>query len=121
MPSWGSSPGTSSPALASSCARPGCGRTSAWAPSAPTTTRAAARRRLRPRVRSRRRGGGHGPAPARGAGGLSAGPLVRRLLGRRSCRPVPVRILTLAVLWLHVLGVVVWLGGVMYQAHVLLP
>jgi uncharacterized membrane protein len=27
----------------------------------------------------------------------------------------------LAVLFLHVLGVVVWIGGVMYQAHVLLP
>lgn len=24
-------------------------------------------------------------------------------------------------LWLHVLGVVVWMGGLMYQAHVLLP
>lgn len=23
--------------------------------------------------------------------------------------------------WIHVLGVVVWLGGVMYQAHVLVP
>jgi uncharacterized membrane protein len=32
-----------------------------------------------------------------------------------------VRVLTLAALWLHVVGVVVWLGGVMYQAHVLLP
>jgi uncharacterized membrane protein len=29
--------------------------------------------------------------------------------------------LTLVVLWLHVVGVVVWLGAVMYQAHVLLP
>jgi uncharacterized membrane protein len=27
----------------------------------------------------------------------------------------------LLVLWLHVLGVVVWVGGLMYQAHVLLP
>jgi uncharacterized membrane protein len=27
----------------------------------------------------------------------------------------------LFVLWLHVLGVVVWVGGLMYQAHVLLP
>lgn len=27
----------------------------------------------------------------------------------------------LIVLWLHVTGVVVWIGGVMYQAHVLLP
>jgi uncharacterized membrane protein len=32
-----------------------------------------------------------------------------------------VRVLTLVVLWLHVVGVVVWLGAVMYQAHVLLP
>jgi uncharacterized membrane protein len=32
-----------------------------------------------------------------------------------------VRVLTLAALWLHVVGVVVWLGAVMYQAHVLLP
>lgn len=31
------------------------------------------------------------------------------------------RVLTLGALWLHVLGVVVWLGAVMYQAHVLLP
>lgn len=29
--------------------------------------------------------------------------------------------LQLLVVWLHVLGVVVWVGGVMYQAHVLLP
>src|SRR5438094_10666481 len=29
--------------------------------------------------------------------------------------------MTLAALWLHVLGVIVWMGGVMYQAHVLLP
>lgn len=27
----------------------------------------------------------------------------------------------LAILWLHVLGTVVWLGGLMYQAHVLVP
>ncbi len=27
----------------------------------------------------------------------------------------------LAVLWLHVVAVVVWMGGLMYQAHVLLP
>jgi putative copper export protein len=27
----------------------------------------------------------------------------------------------LPVLWLHVVGVVVWLGGLMYQAHALLP
>ena len=29
--------------------------------------------------------------------------------------------LALLVLWLHLLGVVVWVGGLMYQAHVLLP
>ncbi len=29
--------------------------------------------------------------------------------------------MTLVVLWLHVLGVVVWLGGLVYQAHVLMP
>src|SRR2546425_8890748 len=29
--------------------------------------------------------------------------------------------MTLAALWLHVLGVIVWMGRVMYQAHVLLP
>jgi len=29
--------------------------------------------------------------------------------------------LSLAVLFLHVLGVVVWIGGLMYQTHVLLP
>jgi uncharacterized membrane protein len=27
----------------------------------------------------------------------------------------------LLILWLHVLSVVVWVGGLMYQAHVLLP
>jgi uncharacterized membrane protein len=32
-----------------------------------------------------------------------------------------VRVLTLVSLWLHVVGIVVWLGGVVYQAHVLLP
>ena len=29
--------------------------------------------------------------------------------------------MTLLVLWLHLLAVVVWVGGLMYQAHVLLP
>jgi copper resistance protein D len=29
--------------------------------------------------------------------------------------------LALLVLWLHVLSAVVWVGGLMYQAHVLLP
>ena len=29
--------------------------------------------------------------------------------------------LTLPALWLHLVGVVVWLGGLLYQAHVLLP
>src|SRR5262249_33156087 len=29
--------------------------------------------------------------------------------------------LTLVILWLHVVGVVVWLGALMYQTHVLLP
>jgi len=29
--------------------------------------------------------------------------------------------LTLAALWLHLMGVVVWLGGLLYQAHVLRP
>ena len=27
----------------------------------------------------------------------------------------------IVALWLHLLGVVVWIGGLMYQAHVLLP
>ena len=31
------------------------------------------------------------------------------------------RVVTLVALWVHVLGVVVWLGALMYQAHVLLP
>ena len=31
------------------------------------------------------------------------------------------RIVTLLALWLHLLGMVVWLGGVLYQAHILLP
>ena len=31
------------------------------------------------------------------------------------------RIVTLLALWLHLLGVVVWLGGVLYQAHILMP
>jgi uncharacterized membrane protein len=29
--------------------------------------------------------------------------------------------LALGVLWLHLLGVVVWIGGLVYQTHVLLP
>lgn len=29
--------------------------------------------------------------------------------------------LPLIALWLHLLGIVVWIGGVMYQAHVLMP
>jgi uncharacterized membrane protein len=32
-----------------------------------------------------------------------------------------VRIVTLLALWVHVLGIVVWLGGVLYQAHILMP
>jgi uncharacterized membrane protein len=32
-----------------------------------------------------------------------------------------VRVAILLALWVHVLGIVVWLGGVLYQAHVLLP
>jgi uncharacterized membrane protein len=28
---------------------------------------------------------------------------------------------TLLALWVHLLGMVVWLGGVLYQAHVLMP
>jgi len=32
-----------------------------------------------------------------------------------------VRVLILVPLWLHVVGIVVWLGGVVYQAHGLLP
>ena len=31
------------------------------------------------------------------------------------------RVVTLLALWVHLLGMVVWLGGVLYQAHVLLP
>src|SRR5215470_19172540 len=31
------------------------------------------------------------------------------------------RVVTLLALWIHVLGIVVWLGGVLYQSHVLLP
>ena len=31
------------------------------------------------------------------------------------------RVVTLLALWLHLLGVVVWLGGVLYQAHILMP
>ena len=29
--------------------------------------------------------------------------------------------MTLLALWVHLLGMVVWLGGVVYQAHILLP
>jgi putative copper export protein len=32
-----------------------------------------------------------------------------------------VRVVALLALWLHLVGVVVWLGGVVYQAHILLP
>ena len=31
------------------------------------------------------------------------------------------RVVTILALWLHLLGVVVWLGGVLYQAHILMP
>ena len=31
------------------------------------------------------------------------------------------RVVTLLALWAHLLGMVVWLGGVLYQAHILLP
>ena len=31
------------------------------------------------------------------------------------------RVVNLLALWLHLLGMVVWLGGVLYQAHILLP
>jgi putative copper export protein len=31
------------------------------------------------------------------------------------------RAVTLVALWVHLLGMAVWLGGVLYQAHVLLP
>ena len=31
------------------------------------------------------------------------------------------RTLTLLALWVHLLGMVVWLGGVLYQSHILLP
>lgn len=32
-----------------------------------------------------------------------------------------VRVVTLAALWLHLVGMAVWLGGLLYQAHILLP
>jgi putative copper export protein len=32
-----------------------------------------------------------------------------------------VRLVALLPLWLHLLGVVLWLGGLLYQTHVLLP
>jgi putative copper export protein len=35
--------------------------------------------------------------------------------------PVGTVSLPLAIVWLHLLGVVVWVGGLMYQTHVLLP
>jgi uncharacterized membrane protein len=31
------------------------------------------------------------------------------------------RVVTLLALWVHLLGMVVWLGGVLYQAHILSP
>ena len=31
------------------------------------------------------------------------------------------RTLTLLALWVHLLGMVVWLGGVLYQSHILMP
>jgi uncharacterized membrane protein len=36
-------------------------------------------------------------------------------------RRIRLRVVTLLALWLHLLGVVVWLGGVLYQAHILMP
>jgi uncharacterized membrane protein len=32
-----------------------------------------------------------------------------------------VRVATLFALWVHLLGMAVWLGGVLYQAHILMP
>jgi putative copper export protein len=32
-----------------------------------------------------------------------------------------VRVVTLLALWVHLVGMAVWLGGVLYQAHILLP
>ena len=31
------------------------------------------------------------------------------------------RVVTLLALWIHLLGMAVWLGGVLYQAHIILP
>ena len=31
------------------------------------------------------------------------------------------RVVALLALWVHLLGMVIWLGGVLYQAHILLP
>ena len=31
------------------------------------------------------------------------------------------RVVSLLALWIHLLGVVVWLGGLLYQAHILMP
>jgi len=80
------------------------------------------------RLRGRGRRGGDRAVSRGRARRLRARPPVPELRRRRSLarRPhVPgmngAMRFELIVLWLHVLGAIVWVGGLMYQAHVLLP
>src|SRR5262249_61701012 len=78
---------------------------------------------MRPELRRGRGGGGDRPASDRRAGVLQARPPLQQSRGRRSRRIAPDRAVTpaLLILWLHLLSAVVWVGGLVYQTHVLLP
>src|SRR5947199_9208095 len=75
-----------------------------------------------------RRGGGRRrdrPAPGRRAGDVPARRALQQSRRRRARRGASGRrrVVTPALVsvWLHLLGVVTWMGGLMYQAHVLVP
>src|SRR5918999_280406 len=68
------------------------------------------------------------PAPRRWSGVISRSAISRMSTARcrhwsdgdaaRAASPPTV---TLVAVWIHLLGVVAWIGGVLYQSHVLLP
>ena len=133
-------------------APPACGRSSGWAPSAPTTWTVAG---CRPSPAARARLLGHGFAfeevtiigdtpldvdCARACGARSRWRSPPASTPPRSCPPArptcssptsptyaprsprsPRPAVSLVVLWLHLARRVVWIGGLVYQAHVLLP
>src|SRR5262245_66383027 len=78
---------------------------------------------MRPQLRRGRGGGGDRPASDRRAGVLQARPPLQQSRRRRSRRIASDRAVTpaLLILWLHLLSAMVWVGGLVYQTHVLLP